>query len=115
MAPVFNLAEQLVIAEIDNVLASYPYHPYQKAFAIPSLRQKLITYVLNRISSVNNADAKPEAQLLKYELSQLGLEQKRYIEVLIHQGVYYILQEQSDWLSRSTFLKWFRFAWKLII
>lgn len=51
MTMVVNLTQQSIVGEIESVLNTYPSHPYQQAFAIPDLRQELITFVLNRIPS----------------------------------------------------------------
>ncbi|MEP0803815.1 hypothetical protein NDI37_06480 [Funiculus sociatus GB2-A5] len=42
-----NLTLPVVVQEIEKVLGTYTAHPYQKAFSIPELRQKLIVYVLS--------------------------------------------------------------------
>lgn len=42
-----NLTLPVVVQEIAKVLGIYTDHPYQKAFSIPELRQKLIVYVLS--------------------------------------------------------------------
>lgn len=96
---IINLTQQAAIAEIENVIDTYPYHPYQQAFAIPEIRQDLIAYVLNRIpcvySVVNNEQRTQQAN---YQLP--SSQQKIHLEQLIHQGIFSILQEKSDWVSR---------------
>jgi hypothetical protein len=47
-----NLTTPLVISEIEQVLITYPHHPYQQAFANPDLRQELIAYVLTRVQNI---------------------------------------------------------------
>ena len=42
-----NLTLPVVVQEIEKVLGTYTDHPYQKAFSMPELRQKLIVYVLS--------------------------------------------------------------------
>lgn len=49
---IVNLTIPWVVAEIEQVLETYPHHPYQQAFANPDLRQELIAYVLTRIHNV---------------------------------------------------------------
>ncbi|PPS39961.1 late competence development ComFB family protein [Chroococcidiopsis sp. TS-821] len=96
---VVNLTQQAVITEIENVLDTYPCHPYQKAFAIPDLRQELIAYVLNRIPCVYSAlDKEQKSIILNYQLPS-SLQQIQ-LENLIHQGIYSILQEKADWVNR---------------
>ncbi|WP_392531710.1 hypothetical protein [Nostoc sp. C117] len=107
MKTVVNLTQQSVIGEIESVLDTYPYHPYQQAFAIPDLRQELIVFVLNRIPSfysvisdrhISLAETEQES-LLNYQLPRKPLEQQLHLQNLIHQGICSILQEKSDWIS----------------
>lgn len=107
MKTVVNLTQQSVIGEIESVLDTYPYHPYQQAFAIPDLRQELIAFVLSRIpcfySAMSNgqiplADAE-KGNLLNYKFSRKPLEQQLHLQNLIHQGICLIVQEKSDWIS----------------
>ncbi|MDZ8027668.1 MAG: hypothetical protein RMY36_027890 [Nostoc sp. SerVER01] len=107
MKTVVNLTQQSVIGEIESVLDTYPYHPYQQAFAIPDLRQELIAFVLNRIPSFYSvisdrhiplAEAEQES-LLNYQLPRKRLEQQLHLQNLIHQGICSIVQEKSDWIS----------------
>ncbi|MBC1242178.1 hypothetical protein [Nostoc sp. 2RC] len=107
MKTVVNLTQQSVIGEIESVLDTYPYHPYQQAFAIPDLRQELIAFVLNRIPSFYSvisdgniplAEAEQKS-LLNYQLPRKRLEQQLHLQNLIHQGICSIVQEKSDWIS----------------
>ncbi|MBD2678304.1 MULTISPECIES: hypothetical protein [Nostoc] len=107
MKTVVNLTQQSVIGEIESVLDTYPYHPYQQAFAMPDLRQELIAFVLNRIPSFYSvisdgniplAEAEQES-LLNYQLPRKRLEQQLHLQNLIHQGICSIVQEKSDWIS----------------
>jgi len=107
MKTVVNLTQQSIVGEIESVLDTYPYHPYQKAFAIPDLRQELITFVLSRIpcfysviSDRHISLAKAEQESLAYyQLPRKPLEQELHLQNLIHQGICSILQEKSDWIS----------------
>lgn len=93
-----NLTQQAVIAEIEDVLDTYPYHPYQQAFAIPEIRQDLIAYVLNRVPCVYSVVTNEQKQAVNYQLP--CSQQKLHLEGLVHQGIYSILQEKSDWVNR---------------
>ncbi|MFN6465562.1 MAG: hypothetical protein RMZ41_027585 [Nostoc sp. DedVER02] len=107
MKTVVNLTQQSVIGEIESVLDTYPYHPYQRAFAIPDLRQELITFVLNRIPSFDGAMADEHISLTQaeqgtlayYKLPRKPLEQQLHLQNLIHQGICLIVQEKSDWIN----------------
>lgn len=45
----FNLTLPIVNEEIENILSTYPNHPYQQAFSITGFRQDLLAYVLSRV------------------------------------------------------------------
>ncbi|WP_066376224.1 MULTISPECIES: hypothetical protein [unclassified Anabaena] len=107
MRTVVNLTQQSVLGEIENVLDTYPYHPYQQAFALPDLRQELITFVLSRIPSFYSPvleeqptlqNCEQESQLI-HKLPRSPLEQQLHLQRLIHQGIYSIFQEKSEWIS----------------
>ena len=100
MKTVVNLTEQSVIGEIESVLDTYSYHPYQQAFAIPDLRQELIAYVLSRIPCFYSAVEREQLCTLDYKFPRDCLEQRIRLEHLIHEGIYSIMQEKSDWISR---------------
>ncbi|MEH1943837.1 MAG: hypothetical protein V7L01_26955 [Nostoc sp.] len=107
MTTVVNLTQQSIVGEIESVLDTYPYHPYQEAFAIPDLRQELISFVLNRIPSFYTAMSNgqiplaeaEEASLAYYKLPGKPLEQQLHLQNLIHQGICLIVQEKSDSIS----------------
>ena len=106
MKTVVNLTQQSIVGEIESILNTYPSHPYQQAFAIPDLRQELITFVLNRIPSfysvMSDEQISAEAEqgsLAYYKLPRKPLEQQLHLQNLIHQGICLIVQEKSDWIS----------------
>jgi hypothetical protein len=106
MKTVVNLTQQSVLGEIESVLDTYPYHPYQQAFAIPDLRQELIAFVLSRIPCLyyTIAEGFPLAEaekecLLNYKRPRSPLEQQLHVQNLIHQGIYSIFKDKSDWIS----------------
>lgn len=107
MQTVVNLTQELVIGEIDSVLDTYPYQPYQQAFAIPDLRQELISFVLNRLPCFYQAIAEGKMGIseqepdgiLSYKLPRNPLQQQLHIQQLIHQGISAIFKEKSDFLS----------------
>ncbi|MGH1395218.1 MAG: hypothetical protein ACRAVC_14500 [Trichormus sp.] len=107
MKTVVNLTQESVLGEIENVLDTYSYHPYQQAFAIPDLREELIAFVLNRIPRFYNCLS--EEQLVTpsadqetpvtQKLPRSALEQQLHLQNLIHQGIYAIFQEKSACIS----------------
>lgn len=89
-----NLTLLLITEEIEKVLETYPYHPYQQAFDIFDLRQKLIAYVLSRVSSTYTVIEHREP-IIDPKSVRCSLEQRLQIETLIHQGIQHILQQNS--------------------
>ncbi|MBW4448442.1 MAG: hypothetical protein KME22_04435 [Hassallia sp. WJT32-NPBG1] len=107
MQTVVKLTPESVLGEIESVLDTYPYNPYQQAFAIPDLREELISFVLSRIPclySTTEDNSLPVYQLdqeclLNFKLPRSPLEQTLYLQNLIHQGISSIMKEKSDWIS----------------
>jgi hypothetical protein len=91
---VANLTLPVVVDQIETVLESYPYHPYQQAFAIPDLRQRLIAYVLNRISSYYTVLEEGENSTDSINCSS---DRKLQIKNLVTQGIPDILQQHWEW------------------
>jgi hypothetical protein len=88
-----NLTTPLVVSEIEQVLGSYPHHPYQQAFANPDSRQELVAYVLTRVHNVfavvdegktiaSDVEALPDLAEIQPQLASF-----------IHQGIHDILQQ----------------------
>ena len=110
MQTVVKLTEQSVLGEIESVLDTYPYNPYQQTFAIAHLRQELISFVVSRIPSLYSASSEDKSfpiykldqeSLLNYKLPRSPLEQKLHLQNLIHQGIHSIIQQKSDWISNN--------------
>ncbi|WGV24267.1 hypothetical protein [Halotia branconii] len=108
MKTVVNLTQQSVIGEIENVLDTYPHHPYQQAFAIPDLRQELVAFVLSRIPCLYSAVSAEQISLenlekeecsINHRVPRSALEQQIHLQNLIHQGIYTLFREKSDWIS----------------
>ncbi|AFZ60439.1 hypothetical protein H6G54_01590 [Anabaena cylindrica FACHB-243] len=107
METVVKLSHQSVIGEIESVLDTYLYEPYQQAFAIPDLRQELISFVINRLPGFYSAV--PDSQISIHEdeqnnsinqkLPRHPLGQHLHLQNLIHQGIFSIIQQKSDWIS----------------
>lgn len=85
----------VVLQEVENVLSSYPKHPYQSAFLIPELHQKLITTILKYPPL---SDHPPEEiQPLHHPLS---LGDRLKIQLVVRASILHIMRENSDWLNR---------------
>lgn len=105
MNTVVKLTYKSVIGEIDSVLDTYPYQPYQQAFAIPDLRQDLITFVIHRlpcfyspISQILGEDHR-EVAYSTPKLPRQPLEQKLHLQKLIHQGIAVIMRDKAQLIS----------------
>lgn len=95
---IINLTTPMVIEEIESVLETYSDDPYQKAFAIPDLRQQLIAYVLSHVRNVYTV-VEDEETPLKSKFLRRSLEQRLHMEPWIRHGIVHILQENTNWVS----------------
>lgn len=96
-----NLTIPIVVQELEDILETYPHHPYQEAFANPDFRQILIAYILNRIPNHYITVDDTEAQTLTNSDELRGfLEHTLHIKTIIHQGIEKILCEQAHEVNR---------------
>lgn len=104
MQTVANFTQNSIVGEIEKVLDTYPYNPYQKAFAIPDIRQELVEYVSIRIPVT---DSYSVAEITKDVLNPVQvdkiprspLQHQLYIQNLIHQGICMIMQTKCELIS----------------
>jgi hypothetical protein len=99
METVVKLMPESVIGEIQKVLDTYSYNPYQQVFAIPDLRQELIDYVVSRIPCFDSDYNLETVCAINNKLPRNPLEAKLHLQSLIHQGIYSVMQEKSAWIS----------------
>ena len=91
-----------IIQEIETVLEEYPENPYQRAFSLPELHQKLIDHVLNNVPSYNIVDGahkppnNPQARHFSF------LQRRLRTEMIIRGSILHILRENADWLSHQS-------------
>ncbi|MEC4811680.1 MAG: hypothetical protein SAK29_00085 [Scytonema sp. PMC 1069.18] len=95
---IINLTLSAVVGEIEDVLETYPYHPYRQLFLIPDLRQELIAYVLSRVA--NRYVAVEEEQKSSFKSLHLLTEETLHIKVLIHKGIEKILYKKEEQISQ---------------
>ncbi|MEB3150301.1 MAG: hypothetical protein ACKO9I_24735 [Sphaerospermopsis kisseleviana] len=108
MKTVVKLTQQSVISEIESVLHTYPYQPYQQVFAVPDLRQELISFVIDRLPGVDSRVSEiqiefaenPKESFFNHKLSRNPLEQKLHLQNLIHQGIFSIMQAKAEFISQ---------------
>ncbi len=95
-----NLTLPIVIQEIENVLDEYPEHPYQLAFSIHELRQKLIAHILSHVPNryvVEEVDKSSSDPKVHYSSP---LKERLHLEMVVHGSILHILRENAHWLSR---------------
>lgn len=98
---IVNLAQPIVREKVDQILQTYPLHPYQQAFAASDLRQKLVAYVLSRMPSLYVTFAEDPGCALTAPANCYSREQHGEIDQLIRQGIEHLLSQPAGWL-RST-------------
>jgi len=94
----------IVTQEIENVLADYPNHPYQVAFSIHELRQKLITHVLGHIPNCC-AVVEDEQELFRTPNLQRSLQERVRLDTLIRGSILHLLRENADWVGCHIYRK----------
>jgi hypothetical protein len=89
-----------VFQQIEHILEDYPEHPYQAAFSIAELRQKLVNHVLShlpkRYSGIDDAQKSATEAKLPYRIKQ----ERIRLDVLIRGSILHLLRENADWVSR---------------
>lgn len=96
-----NLPLPIIMQEIDNVLHDYPEYPYQVAFSLPELRQRLIAQVLSQIPNYYEVKGVPES-FNNSKVRQFSLlQEKLQMEMVIRDSILHILRENADWLNRN--------------
>jgi hypothetical protein len=92
---IVNLTLPAVIKAIEDVLETYPHHPYQQAFSVPDLRQELIAYVMSRVSNcyvVVDEGQQPSINFNSLPGFRKGISS---IEALIHKGMEKVLKKRA--------------------
>lgn len=88
-----------VFKEIEKVLKDYPEYPYQAAFSIDELHQKLVAHVIrhlpNRYSGMGNAGKQTKQRKFSFRSKA----ERVRLDALIRGSILHILRENADWLS----------------
>ncbi len=95
-----NLTISVIEAEAESLLRSYPDYPYQRAFAMPKLRQKLVAYVLIRVP--NFYAVSEEQEFSTEEPLYCPPEQRQQVETLIHCGIQRLLPKSLPKMAIAT-------------
>lgn len=98
---IINLELPFILSAIEEVLETYPHHPYQQAFAHPARRKDLIAYVLSRVISSYVAVEDEESSAMELSLLTRCLDKTVCIESIIHQGIDTIMQQESEQIYRQ--------------
>jgi hypothetical protein len=91
-----NITLITVKEQVEKVLETYPDRPYQQAFAIPQLRQKLIAYVLSRVA--NCYTVVEEGEETNNKLAYCDADKRSTIETLVSQGIGQVLNQEPDYI-----------------
>lgn len=98
-----NLTLPIVNEEIDHVLDTFPYYPYQQAFAIPNLRQRLTTYALTRVQNLYASIDPGRDSMINLCALSGSMTQRDRIRNILHGGIQRILQDSFGWGERWTY------------
>ena len=95
-----NLTFPAVIREIEDVLDDYPEHPYQLAFSLPELRQKLIDHIFNHAP---NGHPEEKRQIAGNPIDRPSslLQERLRLGMIVRGSILHILRENADWLSHN--------------
>ena len=99
--PRIDLTLPCVVNEIETALDEYPEFPYQIAFSFQSLRQKLISHILDEIP--NHYRVEDDSKTLSHSRLSYASSFERQIklEMIVHGSILHILRENSEWLVNN--------------
>jgi len=94
-----NLTVTGINQTIEDVLDDYPVHPYQSAFSMPELRQKLVAHILSQVPQqlVEGLQLASTSPVCHYSRLQVRLR----LEMLVRGSILHILRENAAWLHRN--------------
>lgn len=100
MSVVSGDRDSAVFQAIENVLDDYPEYPYQVAFSIKELHQKLVAHVLRHLprSYATTVDGKPAKANAKFPYRSKA--ERIRLDALIRGSILHILRENADWVGR---------------
>lgn len=81
---VINVTAQLAQEESEAMLALYQTYPYAELFALPSERQRLLRYVMNRVHRIYLVTERVPVQLNR---SAIALTQRLEIRRAVREGM----------------------------
>jgi hypothetical protein len=98
---IINLTLPALVAAIEDILETYPDHPYQQAFSIPDLRQELLAHVLSQVFSCYVLIEEEQASSLGLKSSPFSSQERFDLEALIHQAIESIIHQREEEVSRQ--------------
>ncbi|MGG6295346.1 hypothetical protein ACQ4M4_13225 [Leptolyngbya sp. AN02str] len=96
---IINSTFSAIQHEVAVVLESYPHHPYQQAFSIPTLRQELMTYVMNHLPGHYQVVDDTQSDVMDWHQDTMLAKHQDDMDNIIHQGIEQILQNHSAWVE----------------
>ena len=90
-----------VFQAIENVLEDYPEYPYQAAFSIVQLRQKLVTHVLKHLPKCYSVIGKAQKLTTDAKFTYRSMQERIRLDVLIRGSILHLLRENADWVGRN--------------
>ncbi|HEY9617595.1 MAG TPA: hypothetical protein V6C64_12170 [Microcoleaceae cyanobacterium] len=95
-----NLALPLIIDAIESALEHQRYHPYRKAYAIPELRQKLITYVLNSAPvCYGMVEEDVEENYIVINQTLVPKPVRSQLQEKVAEGIPKVIEDNADWVG----------------
>jgi hypothetical protein len=100
-----NVFSDLMFARVsevlDQALEGYPHYPYRKAFNNPELRRTLVINVINQVPNWYPQEQEEQKASLQSENLSLSQEQLLHLKNLVRQEIAYIIQQNSECISRT--------------
>ena len=94
-----NLTLPVVLAQIEKLLDDYPEYPYQIAFSLPELRQRLLDHVLTHTPNHYSVAGEKLTLKSRNSLAHSSVQERIRMENLIHGSILHILRENTEWVG----------------
>ncbi|MDJ0795700.1 MAG: hypothetical protein QNJ51_02495 [Calothrix sp. MO_167.B12] len=98
---IINLTLPAVVTVIEDILETYPDHPYQQAFSIPNLRQELIAHILSRVSSRYVVVEEEQIPCFGIKSLPFSPQEKFCLEALIQEEIESIIRQKEEEVSQQ--------------
>ncbi len=97
---IVNLTEQVAIARLETVLATFPHHPYRQMFAHPDIRQEAIAYILTRTKNTYITLEEGQKISITFDALYRSTWEKAGMEALICQAIQHVFHKNLEWMAR---------------